>query len=150
MNRYDAVEILLVEDNPNDAEMTIRALREQHLANKIFVVEDGDEALDLLFCRGKFADRNPTKPLKAVFLDLKLPKVNGLEVLKEIKSNEKTKKLPVVIVTSSREDPDIEAAYELGANGYVVKPVQFDAFQKAMTASGLFWLLVNQPPKGKF
>ncbi|MEW6053010.1 MAG: response regulator [Nitrospirota bacterium] len=150
MNRYDAVEILLVEDNPHDAEMTISALREQHLANEIFVVEDGDEALDLLFCRGKFANRHPTKPLKAVFLDLKLPKLNGLEVLKEIKSNEKTKKLPVVIVTSSREDPDIETAYELGANGYVVKPVQFDAFRKAMTASGLFWLLVNQPPKGNF
>lgn len=150
MNQFDAVEILIVEDNPNDAELTIRALREQNLANQIFVAEDGEEALDFIFCRGKYADRNPCKPMKVIFLDLKLPKVGGLEVLKEIKTNEKTKKLPVVIVTSSREDPDIQTAYDLGANSYIVKPVQFDAFRYAMSNAGLYWLLINQPPKGNF
>jgi len=147
MNVIDPVDILLVEDNPNDVELTIRALRKHHIANKIFVVEDGEEALDFVFCRGKFAERDTTKPLKVIFLDLKLPKVNGLEVLREIKSNEKTKRLPVVIVTSSKEDPDIKAAYELGANSYVVKPVNFDDFVQAMHSTGLFWLLVNEIPK---
>ena len=150
MNQFDAVEILLVEDNPQDSELIVRVLREQNLANQIFVAEDGEEALDFIFCRGKFSDRNPCKPMKVVFLDLKLPKVDGLEVLKEIKTNEKTKKLPVVIVTSSREDPDIQTAYDLGANSYIVKPVQFDAFRQSMSNAGLFWLLVNQPPKGNF
>ncbi|MBM4146739.1 MAG: response regulator [Nitrospira sp.] len=150
MNQYDAVEILIVEDNPNDAELTIMALKEQNLANKIYVVEDGEAALDFIFCRGQFAERKPCSNMKVIFLDLKLPKISGLEVLKEIKTNEKTKKLPVVIVTSSKEDPDIETAYELGANSYVVKPVQFDAFRQAMSNAGLFWLLINQPPKGNF
>ena len=148
MNQFDAVEILIVEDNPNDAELTVRVLREQNLANQIFIAEDGAEALDFIFCRGKYAERNPCKPMKVVFLDLKLPKVSGLEVLKEIKANEKTKKLPVVIVTSSQEDPDIQTAYDLGANSYIVKPVQFDSFRKAMSNAGLYWLLINQPPKG--
>jgi two-component system response regulator len=147
MTQFDAVEILLVEDNQNDAELIVRVFRDQSLANHIIVVGDGEEALDFLFCRGKYAGRNAFKSPKVVFLDLKLPKFNGLEVLKEIKTNEKSKKLPVVIVTSSREDPDIETAYELGANGYIVKPVQFDEFQKAMSNAGFFWLLVNQPPK---
>ncbi len=147
MVEYDAVEILIVEDNPDDAELTVRALREQNLANQIYVAGDGEEALDFILCRGKFSQRNPCKPMKVVFLDLKLPKVSGLEVLKELKTNEKTSKLPVVIVTSSSEDPDIQASYELGANSYVVKPVQFDAFRKAMTNAGLYWLLINQPPK---
>jgi len=150
MNQFDAVEILLVEDNPQDAELILRSLREQNLANQIFLVEDGEEALDFIFCRGKFSDRYPCKLMKVVFLDLKLPKVDGLEVLKEIKTNEKTKKLPVVIVTSSREDPDIQTAYDLGANSYIVKPVQFDAFRQSMSNAGLFWLLVNQPPKESF
>lgn len=145
MNQFDAVEILIVEGNPNDAELIVRALRDQNLANQIFVVEDGEEALDFIFCRGKYADRNPCKPMKVVFLDLKLPKVDGLEVLKEIKTNEKTKKLPVVIITSSREAPDIQTAYDLGANSYIVKPVQFDAFRQAMSNAGLYWLLINQP-----
>ncbi len=147
MNQFDAVEILIVEDNPNDAELTVRVLKEQNLANQIFIAEDGAEALDFIFCRGKFSGRNPCKPMKVIFLDLKLPKVDGLEVLKEIKTNEKTKKLPVVIVTSSQEDPDIQTAYDLGANSYVVKPVQFDAFRLAMSSAGLYWLLINQPPK---
>jgi two-component system response regulator len=150
MNQFDAVEILLVEDNPADAELMVRAFREQNLANKIFVAEDGEQALDFIFCRGEFSDRNPCKPMKVVFLDLKLPKVDGLEVLKEIKTDERTKKLPVVIVTSSREDPDIQTAYDLGANSYIVKPVGFDAFRQAMSNAGLFWLLVNQPPKENF
>lgn len=146
MKYFDPVDILIVEDNPNDVELTIRALKKQNLGNKIFVAEDGEEALDFIFCRGKFTDRDTTKPIKVIFLDLKLPKVNGLEVLKEIKSSEKTKKLPVVIVTSSKEDPDIKAAYELGANSYVVKPVNFDDFVQAMQSTGLFWLLVNEIP----
>jgi len=150
MDQLNAVEILLVEDNPQDAELIVRAFREQNLANHICVAQDGEEALDFIFCRGKFSDRNPSKPMKVVFLDLKLPKVDGLEVLKELRTNEKTKKLPVVIVTSSREDPDIQTAYDLGANSYIVKPVQFDAFRQAMSNAGLFWLLVNQPPKGNF
>jgi two-component system, response regulator len=150
MTQFDAVDIVVVEDNPHDAELIVRALKSQKLANRIFIVNDGEEALDFVFCREKFADRNPSKPIKVIFLDLKLPKVSGLEVLKEVKGNEKTKKLPVVIVTSSREDPDIETAYALGANGYIVKPVQFDAFRQAMSNAGLFWLLVNQPPKSSF
>jgi len=126
--RYDAVEILIVEDNPQDAELTIRALRKQNLANQIFVVEDGEEALDFIFSRGQYEDRTGLKLPKVVFLDLKLPKVSGLEVLKEIKEDQQMKKLPVVVVSSSREDPDIKTAYELGANGYVVKPVELTPF----------------------
>jgi two-component system, response regulator len=144
MKDYKPVDILIVEDNPDDAELTIRALKKQNLANNIFVLEDGAEALDFIFCRGKYEDRTITRPPKVVFLDLKLPKVSGLEVLKEIKSNPKTRKLPVVVVSSSKEDPDIREAYELGANSYVVKPVDFDDFLKAMTNTGLFWLLVNE------
>jgi two-component system response regulator len=147
MKNFDPVEILIVEDNPTDAELTIRALKKHNLANDLFVAEDGQQALDFIYCKGQFADRHPCKPLKVIFLDLKLPKVNGLEVLKEIKSNPQTKKLPVVVISSSREDPDIKAAYELGANGYVVKPVDFDDFIKAMQNTGLFWLLVNEAPK---
>lgn len=147
MSDFDPVDILIVEDNPNDAELTIRALKKQNIANEIYVVGDGEEALDFVFCRGKFSGRNPAKPLKVIFLDLKLPKLNGLETLREIKSNEITKKQPVVILTSSKEDPDIKAAYELGANGYVVKPVDFDDFLRAMQNTGFYWLLVNQAPK---
>ncbi len=146
MNNFDPVEILIVEDNPNDAELTIRALKKSNLANEIFVAEDGQQALDFVFCKGPFSGRNPTKPLKVIFLDLKLPKISGLEVLKEIKSNPKTKMLPIVVVSSSKEDPDIKAAYEYGANGYVVKPVDFDKFIKAMQNTGFFWMLVNEAP----
>jgi two-component system, response regulator len=147
MKNFDPVEILIVEDNPTDAELTIRALKKHNLANDLFVAEDGQQALDFIYCKGQFESRHPSKPLKVIFLDLKLPKVNGLEVLKEIKSNPLTKKLPVVVITSSKEDPDIKAAYELGANSYVVKPVDFDDFIKAMQNTGLFWLLVNETPK---
>jgi two-component system response regulator len=147
VNNFDPVQILIVEDNPYDAELTLRALRKHNLVNEVYVAEDGQEALDFLFCEGKFASRNISSPLKVIFLDLKLPKISGLEVLKKIKSNPDTKKLPVVIVTSSKEDPDIKAAYELGTNGYVVKPVDFSDFIKVMQNTGLFWLLVNEVPK---
>lgn len=147
MKNYDPVEILIVEDNPNDAELTIRALKKQNLANDFYIAEDGQQALDFVFCKGEFSSRNAAKPLKVIFLDLKLPKINGLEVLKELKSNPLTMKLPVVVVSSSKEDPDIKAAYAFGANGYVVKPVDFNDFVKAMQQTGLFWLLVNESPK---
>ena len=142
-----AVDILLVEDNPHDAELTIRALKKHNLANRLFAVEDGAEALDFILCRGKYEDRNLSNPPKVVLLDLKLPKVDGLEVLRTLRQNDATRSVPVVIVTSSREDPDIKAAYAVGANSYVVKPVDFDAFSEAVSSLGLYWLLVNQPPK---
>ena len=147
MTDLNAIEILLVEDNPRDAELTIRALKKKHLANQLFHVQDGVAALDFLFARGAFADRNVDDSPKVILLDLKLPRVNGLEVLREIKSDERTCRIPVVIVTSSAEDPDIRTAYQLGANSYVIKPVQFEAFIEAMSKLGVYWLLVNHPPK---
>jgi two-component system response regulator len=142
----EAVDILLVEDNPRDAELTIRAIKKRNLVNPLHVVEDGAEALDFVFCRGAYAGREMSTPPKVILLDLKLPKVNGLEVLKAIKADERTRLIPVVMVSSSAEDPDIKAAYALGANSYVVKPVDFDAFVEAMSSLGLYWLLVNKPP----
>lgn len=147
MISFDPVEILIVEDNPSDAELTIRALKKSNLANHIFVVENGEEALDFIFSKGQFSDRDKSKSLKVIFLDLKLPKISGLEVLKAVKSDESTKMLPVVIITSSKEDPDIIEAYKLGANSYVVKPVDFDSFIHSINATGLYWLLINVPPK---
>ena len=147
MTDTDAVDILLVEDNPQDAELTIRALKKHNLANRLFTVEDGAEALDFIFCRGKYATRDNGHSPKVVLLDLKLPKVSGLEVLRALKQDERTRSVPVVVVTSSREDPDIKTAYALGANSYVVKPVDFDAFAEAVSSLGLYWLLVNQPPR---
>lgn len=147
MNDLNAVEILLVEDNPHDAELTIRALKKKHLANKVFHVEDGAQALDFLFARGRFADRNMEDSPKVILLDLKLPRINGLEVLSAIKEDERTRNIPVVIVTSSAEDPDVHTAYQLGANSYVIKPVEFDAFIEAMSKVGIYWLMVNHPPK---
>lgn len=143
---YQMVDILLVEDNPRDAELTIRALRKRNLGNPLHLVEDGVEALDFIFCRGAYEKRDPAATPKVIILDLKLPRMNGLEVLREIKANQHTRSIPVVVLTSSREDPDIKAAYALGANSYVVKPVDFDAFLEAMSNLGLYWLLVNQPP----
>ncbi len=147
MSSQDAVDILLVEDDPRDVELTVRALKKRNLVNPIHVVEDGAQALDFIFCRGEYAERNVLRPPKVILLDLKLPKVGGLEVLKAIKSEEKTRSIPVVVVTSSKEDPDIKSAYDLGANSYVVKPVDFDAFLDAMSQLGLYWLLVNEPSK---
>jgi len=146
MDYPQAVDILLVEDNPQDAELTIRALKKRNLANQLHLVEDGAEALDFIFCRGAYERREMTSPPKVILLDLKLPKVSGLEVLKAFKTDERTRSIPVVIVTSSREDPDIQTAYALGANSYVVKPVDFDAFVDAMSRLGFYWLLLNQPP----
>jgi two-component system response regulator len=141
------VDVLLVEDNPHDRELTIRALQEHNLANRLVAVEDGAEALDLIFGRGTYAGRPTTDVPRVVLLDLKLPKVDGLEVLRAIKQVEQTRSIPVVVLTSSREDPDIQAAYALGANSYVVKPVDFEDFAAAVSKLGLYWLLVNQPPR---
>lgn len=147
MNDLKAVDILIVEDNPRDAELTLRALRKNNLANNVLVAQDGVEALDFFFCRGKFKGRNISNPPKVVLLDLKLPKVNGLEVLRTLKGDKRTAHIPVVIVTSSKEEPDMEEAYNLGANSYVVKPVDFEQFINAMSSLGLYWLLVNEPLK---
>jgi len=146
-DELETVDILLVEDNPQDAELTIRALRKRNLANGLFLVEDGAEALDFMFARGKYQGRNAAGHPKVVLLDLKLPKLNGLEVLKGLKSDARTRLVPVVIVTSSHEDPDIRAAYELGASSYVVKPVEFESFAEAMSQIGYYWLLVNRTSK---
>lgn len=147
MKHHEEYDILIVEDNPNDAELMVRSLQKNHLANKLFVVADGAEALDFVFCRGQYAKRDLNRLPKVVFLDLKLPKVDGLEVLRKVKSNEQTKKLPVVIVTSSKEDPDIATAYDLGANSYIVKPVDFDNFVQSIRQLGLYWLMINEKPK---
>jgi two-component system, response regulator len=147
MDYPQAVDILLVEDNPQDAELTIRAFKKRNLANQLHLVEDGAEALDFIFCRGSYAGREMSRPPKVILLDPKLPKVNGLEVLRELKADERTRSIPVVIVTSSREDPDIQTAYALGANSYVVKPVDFDAFLDVMSHLGFYWLLLNQLPR---
>jgi len=146
MPNAEIVDILLVEDNPNDAELIIRALKKRNIANPLHLAKNGAEALDFIFCRGAYSERSLSNPPRVILLDLKLPKVSGLEVLKEIKSDERTRTIPVVVVTSSREDPDIKAAYELGANSYVVKMVDFDDFLNAMSNLGLYWVLVNQPP----
>jgi two-component system, response regulator len=147
MMDMNAVEILLVEDNPRDAELTIRALKKHNLANKLFHVADGAEALDFLFGRGRYEGRDINESPKVVLLDLKLPRINGLEVLSAIRADPRTQTIPVVIVTSSAEDPDVETAYQMGANSYVIKPVQFDSFMDAMARIGVYWLMVNHPPK---
>lgn len=147
MSDLDPVEILLVEDNPHDAELTIRALKKKHLANRVFHVEDGVEALDFLFARGRFVDRIMEHTPKVILLDLKLPRINGLDVLRVIKADDRTRAIPVVVVTSSAEDPDVHAAYQLGANSYVIKPVEFETFIEAMSKLGVYWLMVNHPPK---
>lgn len=141
------IEILLVEDNQYDAELALTALQKRHLANSIHHVEDGAEALDFIFARGKYSDRQIENGPKIILLDLKMPKVNGIEVLRQVKEDERTKKIPVVVLTSSKEDPDIKTCYELGVNSYIVKPVDFDNFFKAVEDLGLYWLLLNQPPK---
>jgi CheY-like chemotaxis protein len=137
--------ILLAEDDPRDLELTLAALEEYHLANKIFVVHDGEEALDYLYCRGKFKTRTGGNPV-AVLLDLKMPKVNGLEVLKIIKADYHLKVIPIVVLTSSRETPDVTECYQHGVNAYVVKPVDFGEFVKAVKQLGAFWAVVNEPP----
>lgn len=142
----DTVEILLIEDNMNDAELAIRALRKGNINNKLIHLKNGAEALEFLFGTGKFEGRDISNKPKVILLDLKMPKVDGLEVLTQIKANDLTKAIPVVVLTSSKEHPDIERAYLLGANSYIVKPVEFDEFVKAVTDLGFYWLLKNQSP----
>lgn len=140
----NTVEILLVEDNPHDAEMTIRALKKANLANKLIHVKDGAEALDFVFSRGDFSERQIEDKPKVILLDIKMPKVDGIEVLRQIKANEITKTIPVVIMTSSKEEQDIIISYDLGVNSYVVKPVDFEGFAKAVSQLGFYWLITNQ------
>jgi CheY-like chemotaxis protein len=142
---YEQVEILLVEDSETDAEMTMRALGRKNLANNLVWVKDGAEALDFLFCRGIYASRPNASP-KLVLLDLKMPKVDGIEVLRQIKANERTKAIPVVMLTSSAEERDIISSYSLGVNSYVVKPVDFSAFVEEVAKAGCYWVLVNRLP----
>jgi two-component system response regulator len=138
--------ILLVEDSSTDEELTLRALRKSGIANRVVVARDGAEALDYLFAQGAFAQRDPREVPQVVLLDLNLPKIGGLEVLRRIRADERTKLLPVVILTSSREDKDLVGGYASGANSYVVKPVDFTQFAEAVRQLGMFWLVVNQPP----
>ena len=145
MHEMNQTEILLVEDNPDDAELTLRALKKHNLANGVFHVKDGAEALDFLFGSGTYAGRSATAPPRVVMLDLKLPKLDGREVLRRIKSDERTKDTPVVILTSSREERDIVEGYRLGVNSYVQKPVRFDEFVEAVAHLGLYWMVLNQP-----
>jgi two-component system response regulator len=141
------VEILLAEDSISDAEMTIDALKKNGLSNKLLHVKDGAAALDFIFAEGEYTGRNIEEKPKVILLDLKMPKVNGIEVLHRIRADERTKNIPVVMLTSSKEDPDIKTCYDLGVNSYVVKPVEFDDFQKAVTELGLYWMIVNQQPQ---
>lgn len=143
----NVIEILLVEDNMNDAEMTIRALKKHNIANNLIHLKDGAIALDFLFGTGEYTGRDIRNKPKVILLDLKMPKVNGLELLERLKADEDTKKIPIVVLTSSKEHPDIERCYELGVNSYIVKPVEFNNFIKAVSDLGLYWLLLNQPPQ---
>lgn len=139
-------DILLVEDNPNDAELALRALRKNNIANRIFVVSDGAEALDFLFASGAYRGRDTGDVPKVVLLDLKLPKVSGLQVLERMKRDKDTAMIPVVVLTSSREDKDVMKCYRLGVNSYIVKPVEFEDFVKAVSEMGVYWMVLNQSP----
>src|SRR4030088_733702 len=144
--KSEKLDILLVEDNQNDMDLALHALRREKLANNIYVARDGEEALEFLFCRGAFAHRSFDHPPKLVLLDLKLPKVDGMEVLKQVKSDPRTKTIPIVIMTSSKEERDLVAGYNLGANSYIQKPVDFEQFRETVKSVGLYWLVTNQPP----
>jgi two-component system response regulator len=143
---YSPIEILLVEDNPADVKLTLRAFEKNNLTNRIHVVRDGAEALEFLFCTGEYATRRPDEVPKVILLDLKLPKVDGIEVLRRVKSDERTKAIPVVVLTSSHEDRDVVETYNLGVNSYIVKPVDFNQFTEAMREIGSYWVLMNQVP----
>lgn len=140
------IEILLVEDNRSDEELALHALKKNKIANRIHVVRDGEEALDYIFCRGTYSDRDFKNMPKLILLDLKLPKIDGIEVLRYIKSDARTQSLPVVVLTTSREEKDIVETYRLGVNSYILKPVDFDQFADAVRQIGLYWMLLNQPP----
>lgn len=146
MSEQTDADIVLVEDNPNDAEITIRSLKKHHLANKLVWLKDGVEALDYLLARNDYAHRDMNNLPRVVFLDLKLPKIDGTEVLAEIRKNEITKKLPVVVLTSSKEEQDVMNTYDLGVNSYIVKPVEFENFAKAIAEVGFYWLITNTAP----
>jgi two-component system response regulator len=147
VNETLQVEILLVEDNPDDLEMELLTLREMKVANHVQIARDGVEALDFIFCRGPYAGRKIENSPKVVLLDLKLPKVDGLEVLRAIKDDPRTQSIPVVVLTSSKEQSDVVESYKLGVNSYIVKPVDFEQFAEAIKKLGLYWLLLNQPPQ---
>lgn len=138
------IEILIVEDSVEDAQLMLRSLKKHNLANNVVILEDGQEALDYLFCEGAYSDRNCSPIPNVVFLDLKLPKVNGIQVLERLKSSPRTKSLPVVVVTSSQEEPDLKVCYDLGVNSYVVKPVDFESFIKVISDLGFYWLVINK------
>jgi two-component system, response regulator len=141
------VDILMVEDNPDDEQLTLRAFAKNHLTNKIHVVRDGQEALDYIFCKGKYADRNIADHPHVILLDIKLPLIDGIEVLRRIKADERTKTIPVVMLTSSHEERDLVETYRLGVNSYIVKPVDFEQFTDSARSLGMYWLLLNRPPK---
>jgi two-component system, response regulator len=141
-----AIEILLVEDNANDVELTLHALARHNLANHIRVLRDGEEAMDFLFCRGQFSERSFDNAPKVVLLDLKLPKIDGLEILRALKSDPRTRALPVVVMTSSRQQRDMVESYQLGVNSYIQKPINFGEFQEVIRQLGFYWLAVNRPP----
>jgi two-component system response regulator len=147
VKELDAVEILLVEDSDEDAELTIRALKQRKLANDLFRVKDGAEALEFIFATGTYASRGASPKPRVVLLDLKLPKVDGMEVLRRMKEDPATRAIPVVMLTSSKEDRDLESAYRLGVNSYIVKPVQFESFLETVAKIGLYWVITNRVPK---
>jgi len=140
------VEILLIEDNPHEAELAILSLKKHHLANKLLHIDDGADALDFIFSRGRYSENIQLPYPKLILLDLKLPRVDGLEILRQVKANERTRVIPIVVLTSSREEKDVVESYKLGVNSYIVKPVSFDTFSKAIADLGFYWLLLNQEP----
>ena len=144
--KTEEIEILLVEDNPKDLELTLHALRKENLSNSIQVARDGEEALEFLFCRGAYSQRSFDRPPRLIVLDLKLPKIDGLEVLRQIKNDSRTRAIPVAILTSSKEERDLVEGYNIGANSYIQKPVDFNQFRDTVKQLGLYWLVVNQPP----
>ncbi|MGD9952403.1 MAG: response regulator [Burkholderiales bacterium] len=148
MTDFQQIEILLVEDNPRDAELALRSLRKRNLANQVHWVKDGAEALEFMFREGAYAARNPSHSLKLVLLDLKMPKVDGIEVLRRLKSDERTRATPVVVMTSSSEERDLVESYRLGANSYIVKPVRFEAFLDTVAEIGLYWVIANRTSRG--
>ena len=146
MSSYEEVEILLVEDNPKDAEMTQRALRKNNLGNKVHWVKDGAEALDYVFCRGDYGGRSAGRSPRLILLDIKMPKVDGIEVLRQIKADEKMRTVPVVVMTSSNEERDVVDSYRLGVNSYIVKPIEFAVFLEVVAKIGLYWVVTNRVP----